>query len=91
MGGRKLREDRLQRENPRERATQIKAEPKRPGWRWGEGAGGREEGKQREGDRVVEEVERDDPGVAEKEMGLQRWRGDRNPSPGSDSDRYRAG
>lgn len=47
MGGRKLREDVMQRGNPRERVTQIKAEPKGPGWRWREGEGGREEWKQR--------------------------------------------
>lgn len=29
LGGRKLREDGMQKENPRERATQIKAEPQR--------------------------------------------------------------
>lgn len=46
LGGRKLKEDGMQRENPRERATQIKAEPE-PGQRWGEGAGGREKEKQR--------------------------------------------
>lgn len=86
LGGRKLREDGMQRENPRERATQIKAEPERPGWRWGEGAGEREEGKQREGDSG-EGSERDDPRVVEKQMGLQTWRGDRSSSPGNDSDR----
>lgn len=34
----------MQRENPRERVTQIKAEPKGPGWRWGEGTGLKWEG-----------------------------------------------
>lgn len=71
LGGRKLREDGMQRENPREKATQIKAEPERPGQRWGEEAGGREEEKQREGDREVGEVERDDLRVV-KETGLQK-------------------
>lgn len=37
------------------------------------------------------EVERDAPKVVEKEMAMRRWRGDRSPSPGNDSDRDRAG
>lgn len=84
----------MQRENPRERKAQIKTElesehrapeegDRGPGRRWtGRQQGG---GKAEErGHRMLGEVARHDPRAAENEKGLQRGRGDRRPSPGSD-------
>lgn len=86
LGGRKLREDGMQRGNPKERATQMKAktEPGRPGSEVVKEQEGRGRRSRRKEAGWWREMTGERNGTSETERGQK-------PSPGNDSDRDRAG